>query len=121
MSLTANCEIYDSEILKIETVLEILNRKVGSSTNLEGFRKEILDRFARIGFVVDVRVYSTNVPGTYSWEIQINDRTDNTAWDPDQMVHEVTNDLLDLGTGGVIKTNTAEEAAKRREAEKHKH
>jgi hypothetical protein len=119
--LTSKCEILDSEILKIETILGILNRKVGTSTNMEGFRQEIIDRFARIGFSVDVKTFSTNMPGTYSFDVQINDRIEDQEFDHDQMVHEVTNDILELGEGGVIKTGTAAEAAMIREASKHKH
>lgn len=103
--LTSQFQLYDTDVLKLEQVIEHLNRKQRTATNMEGFRQEILDRFARVGFKVDVKVWSTTEDGTYAFDIDIQDRTDsNFKWDPNQMVHEVTSDILDLGDSGVIKT-----------------
>lgn len=106
MSMSSNIEIMDSEIIRIEAVLKKLNEKQGKGgVNQEAFRKEIIERFAEAGFKVDVKWYTTNVEGVYMPEIDIIDRIEG-EFDPDQMVHEVTNDLLGLGEGGVLKTQT---------------
>lgn len=102
--VTVNFQLYDSEILALEKQLDLLTRKIGTQTNLEGFRNEIIDRLGRVGFKVSVKVFSTDQPGVYAFDIDIVDRLANNPWDPDKMVHEVTHDLLELGEGGVIKT-----------------
>lgn len=96
-------ELHDSDILRLEGVLRRLNTRLGTSVPLEGFRKEIIERFGEAGFGVNVRVFETNVQSVYSFEIEICQRLGG-AFDPDRMVHEVTNDILGLGEGGVIKT-----------------
>ena len=102
--LTTKCEVYDSEIAEIQKVLEILNQRTGKTIDLGGFDREVQDRFAAIGFKVDVTWYHSNVEGVKIPEITITDRIERKAFDHDQQVHEVTNDILGLGTGGVIKT-----------------
>jgi len=105
MDLTSGIDLFDSDIVRIERVLAALNAKRGKSIPLEAFRKEVVDRFFQIGLGVDVRVWETNVAGVFAFDIQINSRSE--AFDPDRMVHEVTNDLLDLGEGGVISSQKA--------------
>lgn len=107
--LNVGIEVYDSEIPLIESVLERLNQKQGKGgVNLEAFRKEIIERFAGIGFVVTVKLYTTNQEDLYVPVIEINGRTEKKEFDPDRMVHEVTNDILELGEGGVIKTEATD-------------
>lgn len=89
-------EVYDTEVLAIEKVLEKLAIKQRTSQNLESFRKEIVERFAEIGFVVYAKVYETNEPGVFAYEVEMRGRTEAFTWDPDQMVHEVVNDVLDI-------------------------
>lgn len=96
--------LYDSEIVKVEGVVAALNEKQGKTVDLEGFRKEAIGRFEEIGLKVDVLVYESNVEGVYPFDIVIQDHCERVPFDPDRMVHEVTNDLLGLGEGGVIKT-----------------
>lgn len=104
--LTVNCEVLDSEILEIEKVVGILNDKARNGRqNYDAFDREIKERFASIGFIVGVTWWHTNIDGLKMPEITISDRTDKKAFDYDRQVHEVTNDILDLGTGGVIKSN----------------
>jgi hypothetical protein len=94
----------DSELLRCEEVIKKLNERQGrGGTNLEKFRQEIVERFAGIGLGVAVRVYTTNEEGLYAFDIDI-DRRLAGQFDPDRQVHEVTNDLLNLGEGGVIKS-----------------
>jgi hypothetical protein len=99
--VTVNIDLMDSEILKVERVLNVLNEKQQRYVDLEAFRKEIIERFGLIGFKVAVRVYTTNVEQAYAFDVDIVERLAG-EFDPDQQVHEVTNDLLDLGEGGVI-------------------
>lgn len=107
MSMSSNIEILDSEIIAIEKVLKKLQDKQGKGgVNQEAFRKEIIERFAEAGFKVDVKWYTTNVEGVFMPEVSIVDRLEG-QFDPDRMVHEVTNDLLGLGEGGVIKTTNS--------------
>lgn len=102
--LTSMIELNDSDILKIEKVVNRLNeRQWQSGVNLDAFRREAEERFAQAGFKVTVKAYTTNQEGLYAFDIEINDRLEG-EFDPDQMVHEATNDVLDLGTGGVIKS-----------------
>lgn len=110
-------EIYDHEIDKIHRTLEALRIKAQSPQNYQAFQDEIKERFADLGFVVTVKWWETNVEGVLQPEIEITGRTESGfVFDRDQQTHEVTNDLLDLGTGGVIKSS--EGMAK---IEQHKH
>ena len=105
-------DLYDSEILKIEQVLEQLNAEdVGKPRPLEDFVQKVTELFAKIGLVVDVKVWTAadnrgqEIAGTFIPEITITGRVDRKhEFDYDRQVHEVTNDLLDLGEGGVIHT-----------------
>lgn len=96
-------DLLDSDILKLEKVSRVLQERQGSYTNLEGFRKEAIDRFAKAGFKVDVKVYDTVEQGTYAFEIEVLERYAGEV-DPDQQVHEVVTDILGLGHSGVIKS-----------------
>lgn len=104
--LTANCEVYDHEIIEIEKVLEALHSRAESgAVEYAAFEIEAKDRFWDIGFVVAVNWYTTNVKGLLMPEIVIKDRTEKKDFDYDQQVREVTDDILDLGDKGVIKTD----------------
>lgn len=101
----AEINLYDSDILSIESVLKKLATRQGQSVDLESFRNEIVNRFREAGFDVKVSMWTTEQKGTFVPEVTIVDRVDKDhAFDYDRMVHEVTNDLLDLGEGGVIST-----------------
>jgi hypothetical protein len=126
-------QLYDSEIIKIEKVLEALNKRKGQRTDYERWTAETKERFAEIGLVVSVLWYEAGVEradgslekidGTLIPEILVKDRIDagKFAFDHAQMGHEVQNDLLGLGTGGKLKV-TAEDARKALETfRSHKH
>lgn len=107
MSVSAY-EIYDHEINQIHHLLEALRRKAETPQDYQAFQDEIKERFADIGFVVDVKWWETNVEGVKRPDIEITGRTDSGFnFDRDQQVHEVTNDLLGLGVSGVIKSDTS--------------
>lgn len=104
--LTANCEIYDSEIVKIQEVVEAMRHRADSGgTDFGQWDRECQDRFNQIGFRVVINWYRTNVEGVLIPEITITDRTEKKDFDYDQQVAEVTGDLLGFGEGGVIKTD----------------
>lgn len=100
-------EILDSEMLEIERVLETLKRRTedGRRVDRGRFDQEIVERFARIGFKVDVKWWHTNLDDVKMPEIEIIGRVEAREFDHDQMSHEVTEDILGLGTGGVIQTS----------------
>lgn len=104
--LTKTMDVHDSEINEIHKVLTILRRRSESARNYASFQDEIIERFAEIGFKVDVRWYDTDVEGVLIPEINITDRVEkNFVFDRDKQVNEVTNDLLGLGEGGVLKVD----------------
>lgn len=105
--VTSTIDLLDSDIIRIEKVLAALNAMRGKTVPLESFRREILDRFEQIGLGVDVKVWETNLVSVFLFDIEINRRYE--AFDPERMVHEVTNDLLDLGDGGVINTKNVKD------------
>lgn len=126
-------QLYDSEIVKIEEVLEALNKRKGQRTDYERWTVETRDRFHRIGLVVSVRWYEAGVEsadgsmekvdGVLIPEIVVKARVDSRtfAFDHEQMGHEVQNDLLELGTGGKLKV-TAEDARRALQSVRdHKH
>lgn len=106
--VTSLIEVQDSEIPRIEAVLQVLNsRGPGQRRDLESFRQEIMERFGAAGYRVDVRVYEAETYGSemiYVYKIVIEERLEG-QFDPDQQVAEVTSDILDLGTKGVINTS----------------
>jgi len=89
-------DLYDHEILALESVLAKLSEKQRTAQNLEAFRKEIVERCAEVGIVVYAKVFETNQEGVFAFEVEIRGRTEAVNWDPDQQVHEVVNDILDI-------------------------
>lgn len=138
-------DIHDSELERIEKVVQVLNDRTGQHRDREAFRREIIERFEEIGFGVDVLVYA---PGEWVeckvcegkgvifggiqclecegrcevlaaqqpkitsdtpiyFKISLERRLAG-EFDPDRQVHEVTKDILGLGTEGVIKSNPSD-------------
>ena len=108
--VTSLIELNDADILRLEGVFRRLQSRQGERLNIEAFRQEMCERFADVGFEVFVQAHYTNIEGVYAFDITINDRLEG-QFDPDQMVHEVTNDLLGLGTGGIIKSDLSGKTA----------
>lgn len=103
-SVTSNIDdLNDADILALEKVVNILNAKQGKILNLDAFQREAKERFFNAGFRVDVKVYTTNQDRTHAFDIEILERLEG-EFDPDQMVYEATNDILDIGEKGVIST-----------------
>lgn len=103
--MTKTLDVYDHEIIEIEKVLARIKERTTGHRNYDDVDREIKERFQDIGFIVDVVWYHTNVDGVKMPEVVLKARTEAKVFDRDRMTHEVTNDLLGMGEGGVIKTN----------------
>lgn len=114
--LTSMIELTDSDLLKIEGVVKILNARQGKRLNLDAFAREATERFADAGFKATVKTYDTTQQGLYAFDIEINDRLEG-QFDPDQMVYEATHDILDLGEGGVIKSGPLRAAEEKKQSQ----
>lgn len=112
-------DLYDSEVIKIEKVLDALKMRAVSRRNYEDFDREIKEKLAEAGFVATVHWFTAagpdniQIPDMLMPEVTIDGRiapdggvlaADQFTFDHEQQVHEVTNDLLEIGDGGVIKT-----------------
>jgi hypothetical protein len=87
-------DLYDSEILAAEKVLEVLNKKQKTHMQLEDFRIEAIERFQDVGLEVDVKCYDTKEPGVYAFDLEILGRLTKEEFDYEKMAHEVTTDIL---------------------------
>lgn len=87
----------DSEILEMEKVLAKVKAKEGKSTNLESFRKEILERFANIGWLANVDVWSTDT-GAFAFDVNLIDRISPSphGTDYERMKWEIVNDIAEI-------------------------
>lgn len=95
-------EPYDHEIPMIQDVLEAISKKQAKSLHLETLRQEIIGRFAEIGFVCEITVYTTNQDGMYAFDLNITDRTDPKPFDHERQAHEVRNDILGISQPGIL-------------------
>jgi hypothetical protein len=104
-------DLYDHEVEEILRLQLKLNDKARYGRhNFIDFEREIRERFAGIGFAVEVSWYGFSVGGQPQDgampEVTVTGRTDGKhVFDPDRQVHEVTRDVLGLGEEGVIKTD----------------
>ncbi len=126
MNLNSHVELYDSDLLVMEQgPLAWMRSKQQSSMNLEDFRRAVVEKFADVGFKVDVKVYDTNQEGVYAFDVEIREKIEKKAFDFDRMTHEVVNNILELPdqAGGWIDTDKAmmEMLRKEREQGKHRH
>lgn len=133
--VTSQVNLYDSEIIAVEGVLEKLNARRDRTARMsyEAFGEEARNRFAEIGLVVSVLWYEAGseqadgtlkkLEGVLIPEIVIRARTDSKTFqfDHDKMSHEVQSDLLELGTGGKLKITASEARDIIAGARSHKH
>lgn len=92
-------------IIRLEKPFRRLQEKSRSQKSFvdrDAFDREIRESFAEVGVVVDVKWWDTNVPGVYLPEVEPYALLFEPDNDQDRQVHDVTNDILGLGTGGVI-------------------
>lgn len=103
-------DILDSEILALEQIFKDMQDRYGArSFNVEEFEREAKDRcHDQLGLAIDIRWKALAdgtgrvIEGAASPEIEIVGRVAKKIFDHDHKVHEVTRDILDLGTQGVI-------------------
>ena len=104
-------DLFDSEVKQIIELLAELNERAhAKQRNYNDFEREIRDRFATLGFTVDVSWYEYAIGGVKQDgampEITVTGRTDDKfQFDPDRQVREVTSDILGTGDAGVIKAD----------------
>lgn len=115
-------EIHDSDILEMERVYRWMVDQQHKRRDLENFRREVIERFHQVGFVVNVLTYNTDQPEVYSFEVEVLRKVERKAFDYDKQVHEVVNNLLELPDqdGGWIKADAGMKEAAKKAAE-HKH
>ena len=101
---TSFVDLTDSDMLVLDELKLWLNDESFRPHDYDAFQREIKERFYNAGFRIEVKVYETNYPGVLWFDPEIHERLAGEI-DPDQMVYEVTKDILDLGEGGVISTD----------------
>lgn len=104
--LTTKMELYDSEILEIEKVLNIMNDKRKQRRDYDSFTNELKERFHEIGLVISVLWYEAGeeqadgsvkkIEGVLLPEIVIKDRVAKHTFDHERMKHEIVNNILEL-------------------------
>lgn len=123
--VTCLVDINDSDILRIEEgPIRWARAQQFKRMDLDAFRRDLIDKFAQVGFKADVLVYSTDAgPDVFAFDMVIQDRLDG-EFDPDRQVHEVVNNILELPDQdkGWIKTDESLLAAERAMRENpHRH
>ncbi|MFE0490151.1 hypothetical protein [Streptomyces griseoaurantiacus] len=105
-------DILDSEILQLEAIFKDMQERYRyRAFNVEEFEHEAKERcHSQLGLAIAISwkkmVDNTGqeIVGAASPRIEIVGRVDKKAMDHDRKVHEVTRDILDLGTQGVLKS-----------------
>jgi hypothetical protein len=105
-------DLYDHELIALRKVGERLAEYGGQRRDMEGFRQEVIDRYAKIGFVVRCNVYETDQPGVYIPEVELVGRVEAHEFDHDRQVHEVTHGLLTDEPGIVTESGRLKEPPK---------
>lgn len=100
MTVDTDIELYDSDVVKMGRVMVALGKCVGSSVNLEAFRRRIVDEFAEIGLVAVVMMGQQDNGGgeaLYSPIITITGRLNPIVveFDHEQQRHEIAANLLE--------------------------
>jgi hypothetical protein len=121
--MSNNLDILDSELIELDRVLmSWASNQQMSRRDLESFRRGAIEKAARCGFTLNVLTYETTQEDVYAFEFEITGRVDKKSFDYDRMVHEVTNNILELPNQdkGFIKSPTgAEKAAAHTKPHKH--
>lgn len=108
---------YDHEMAAAYELRDRLTEKYkGVRVNPQDLVDDVIEQFAKIGLVVDVKTWSTGtleghhpitgeemvqeVPELWSFDVEIFGRTERHEFDHDQMAHEVQSNLLGLKDDG---------------------
>lgn len=122
-------DLYDSDFKKMEDVVAVLNRKVGTRTNIQAFDKEIKERMAEAGYIVDVKWNEfardgKKIEGGAMPTIEVIGRCEvEEEFDHERMAHEVQNNILNLSgqDTGLIKVDKETERKFLAQHKKHSH
>jgi hypothetical protein len=114
-SAVSQGDILDSEILQLEAILKDMQERYKyRAFNVEEFENEAKERIhSQLGLAVAISWKKMvdgkgeEIVGAASPRIEIVGRVDRKTIDHDQKVHEVTRDILELGTQGVITSDGA--------------
>lgn len=122
----SNLNLYDEDIIALEKgPYAWMKQRQGSRMNMEDFRRGAIEKFYDAGFKVNLKVYETDQPEVYAFDVEILDRVQRQDFDYDKQVHQVVNNLLELPdqNGGWINTDEALMRAEREQREwgRHKH
>lgn len=88
-------DLNDSDLLKLEKVNNWAAKHAGRRMSIHQFAKDLEAKINEAGFSCEVKCYDTNQEEVYAFEVEINGRISG-QFDPDQMVWEVTNNILEL-------------------------
>lgn len=94
--VTSTIDLYDHEFVDIERVVAKLNAAKGQRRDMEGFRREVVERFQEIGLVVEVKAWYTQTTGTYAFDIEFVGRTEDHTFDHERQSYEVRHDILGI-------------------------
>lgn len=107
-------DLYDTEVRDVIALLKDLNERAASRMHNYGdFEREMREKFAELGFTVDVNWYRFEADGAEQDgampEVTITGRVDKGfTFDPDRQVHEAVANVLELpGEDGWIRTDPA--------------
>lgn len=111
--MTHPIEVYDHEVEQIIAVQERLMARCGTLRNYNDFEREITERFAEIGFAVQVSWRHYQVDGVKQEgalpDVTLTGRLERHDFDHDRQVAEVTRNVLGIpGQEGVIRTDQGE-------------
>lgn len=103
-------DLYDSDLLKIESVVNALQRHANRPGDLGNVEDEIIERFGLQGYLVKVQWWQLDedgplgVAGTMIPSITIEAKVDRQEFDHERMQYEVQNDILgiDENPGAVV-------------------
>jgi len=128
-------QLYDSELDKLIDLMKEIEGRVlrRQRVDRDALGNEIRERCANeVGLKVSVRWYTCGeempdgtvreIPGMYQPEVVPIDRvTKESEYDHDRQRHEVVNDVIGIGEGGIIKVTAADVRAALEHGKGHKH
>lgn len=98
VDLSADIELYDSDRLALGRVAARLREHVGTRRTRESFAREVMERFAEEGYLVDVQVTTVETPGgdvIFHTGVTVAGRVDIEAgYDHERQRHEVRANIL---------------------------
>lgn len=116
-SLQSDVELYDSDRLELVRLTTWLNREnVGKKRNPKKYAEELVERFFKAGYHVEVRMYAledTESDEIVEWQpsIIIEARVEaEEEFDHDRMRYEVRSDILGVNQQGNVQQKAVGQA-----------